>query len=216
MDNNNYEQMTVSSLKNLARKKGLRGYYRLNKSELIKKLREPSPTTEPTREELRQQAREKGIWGYSRLNKAELLQRLRTFGDQILDRDIDVRMTNVSFLTPTPYILPQATPTTSSSSNAVKNLIDYLNNVKETPKSVSPNPKKLLEKIESIYKLRKLFEVRDSNSALRKFAKVYTINGIEGYDARSFLQDARQNITSVLRNNRRTKVKLILKCGKAN
>ena len=34
----------------------------------------------------------------------------------------------------------------------------------------------------------KLFEVRESNSALSNFGKVYTINGIEGYDARSFLQ----------------------------
>ena len=58
----------------------------------------------------------------------------------------------------------------------------------------------------------KLFEVRESNSALRNFARVYTINGIEGFDLRSFLQDARQNITSVLQNNRRTKVKLFSKC----
>ena len=57
-----------------------------------------------------------------------------------------------------------------------------------------------------------MFEVRESNSALRNFARVYTINGIEGYDARSSLQDTRQNITSVLRNNRRTKVKLNFKC----
>ena len=57
------------------------------------------------------------------------------------------------------------------------------------------------------------FEVRESNSALRNFARVYTINGIEGYDARSFLQDASQNITNILRNNRITKVKLIFKCN---
>ena len=50
------------------------------------------------------------------------------------------------------------------------------------------------------------------NPLLKKYVRVYTINGIEGYDARSFLQDARQNITSVLRNNRRTKVKLSLEC----
>ena len=48
---------------------------------------------------------------------------------------------------------------------------------------------------------------------MRNFARVYTINGIDGYDAQSFLEDAHQNITSVLRNNRRTKVKLILKCN---
>ena len=59
----------------------------------------------------------------------------------------------------------------------------------------------------------KSFEVRESNSALRNFAKVYTIDGIEGFDALMFLQNARQNITDVLRNNRRTKVKLIFKCN---
>ena len=57
------------------------------------------------------------------------------------------------------------------------------------------------------------FEVIESNSALRNFARVYTINGIEGYDARSFLDSASQNITRVLRKNRRTKVKLNFKCN---
>ena len=56
------------------------------------------------------------------------------------------------------------------------------------------------------------FEVRESDSALRNFARVYTVDGMVGYDARSFLDSTRENITSVLRNNRRTKVKLILKC----
>ena len=56
------------------------------------------------------------------------------------------------------------------------------------------------------------FEVIESNSALRNFARVYTINGIEGYDVRSFLDGARENMTKVLRDNRRTKVKLIFKC----
>ena len=41
------------------------------------------------------------------------------------------------------------------------------------------------------------FEVIESNSALRNFARVYTMNGIEGYDARSFLDGARENMTSV-------------------
>ena len=67
----NYEQMIVPTLKNLARERGLRGY--------------------------------------SRLRKSQLLQRLRAPRDKILDQDIDARMTNVPFLTPTPYTPPQAT-----------------------------------------------------------------------------------------------------------
>ena len=119
-------------------------------------------------------------------------------------------MANVPFLTPTPYTPPQATPTPSS--NAVEDLIDYLNNVREIPKSVFPRLKKLREEIDSIYEQMKSFEVRESNSALRNFAKVYTIDGKLGFDPRSFLDSVKQNITSVLRNNRRTKVKLIFKC----
>ena len=123
-------------------------------------------------------------------------------------------MANIPFLTPTPYTTPQATPapTPSPSSNAVEDLIDYLNNVKEIPKSISPRLKKLRKEIDSIYEKMKSFEVRESNFSLRNFAKVYTIDGKLGFDPRSFLEGAKQNITSVLRNNRRKKVKLIFKC----
>ena len=39
MENNNYEQMTIPILKNLARERDLRGYSRLRKAELIQRLR---------------------------------------------------------------------------------------------------------------------------------------------------------------------------------
>ena len=42
---------------------------------------------------------------------------------------------------------------------------------------------------------------------------MYTVNGREGIDVRPFLQGVRGNITSILGNNRRTKVKLILICN---
>ena len=205
MENNNYEQMIVSTLKNLARERRLRGYSRLRKAELIEQLRNPTPL-EYTKAQLIQLARERGLRGYSRLNKAELLQRLRASRDQILDRDNNARMANVPFLTPTPYTPTQATPapTPSSSSNVAEDLKDYLNNVKEIPKSVSPRLKKLREEIDSIYEQMQTFDVKESNSALRNFAKVYTIDGKLGFDPRSFLEGAKQNITSVLRNNRLT------------
>ena len=58
----------------------------------------------------------------------------------------------------------------------------------------------------------KSFEVKESNSTLRNLAKVYTIDGKLGFGQRSFLEGERENITRVLRNNRKTKVKLIFKC----
>ena len=71
----------------------------------------------------------------------------------------------------------------------------------------------IVEHVRTNYPPRQSFEVRESNSALRNFAIVYTIDGIEGYDARSFLDGSRENMTNVLPNNRRTKVKLIIKCN---
>ena len=69
---------------------------------------------------------------------------------------------------------------------------------------------KFKKEIHRIFEEMKIFKVKESNSALRNFAKVYTIDGKLGYDAKSFLDGARQNITKVVRDNRRTKVKFIL------
>ena len=69
-----------------------------------------------------------------------------------------------------------------------------------------------MQHVRANYPPREPFEVSESDSALRNFTRVHTVDGIRGYDARSFLDNARENITSVLRNNRRTKVKIILKC----
>ena len=136
--------------------------------------------------------------------------------DQILDQEIDAQMVNEPFLAPTPYTQPQApttaTATTAASSNAAEDLIDYLNNVKEIPKSDSPRLKKLKEKIDNIYKHVKEFEVKECKSALKEFAKVYYINGVWSYGTRTFLQYSRPNMVRVIRDNRKTKVKLILKC----
>ena len=57
-----------------------------------------------------------------------------------------------------------------------------------------------------------LFEVRETNSAFGGFAREFTTDGVERYDAESFLYEAREHITNVLYNNRGTKVKLIFKC----
>ena len=71
----------------------------------------------------------------------------------------------------------------------------------------------IVEHVRSNYPPIQPFEVRESNSTLRNFARVYTVDGMEGYDARSFLDSARENITRVLQENRETKVKLIFKCN---
>ena len=91
----NYERMIIPTLKNIAREKGLRGYSRLKKSELIKKLRESILPRDLTRTQLIQLARERGLTRYHRLRKSELIKRLGEHGSTILDRGIDATMAKV-------------------------------------------------------------------------------------------------------------------------
>ena len=48
--------------------------------------------------------------------------------------------------------------------------------------------REIVEHVRSNYPPSQSFEVRESDSALRCFARVYTVDGMEGYDARSFLR----------------------------
>ena len=152
---------TRPQLIQLARERGLPGYSTLRKAELIEQLRNPPLLY--TRPQLIQLARERGLRGYSRLRKSQLIQRLRAPRGHILDQPIDARIANVPFLKPKSYTPPQATPspTPSPSSNDVEDLINYLDNVREIPKNISPRVKKLQEEIKSIYNQMKLFEVRE-------------------------------------------------------
>ena len=212
----NYKDMKVTELKNVAKERGIRGYYSLRKSELIEKIKN-RPPLEYSRAQLIQMAKERGLKNFYQLRKHELLKSLRASEKTILDREIDARMVNVPFLRATPYTAPQATripstPTPTPSSNDVQDLINYLNNVKQIPKSLSPKLQELKDGINRIFEKRKIFEIKESDSALKKFAKVYTIDGKLGYGPQSFLDGARENITKVIRDNCKTKVKLSFKC----
>ena len=56
------------------------------------------------------------------------------------------------------------------------------------------------------------FQLKESKSALKKFAIQYRIDGSNGYDPESFLLNFKQPITNIMINSRQTKVKLILLC----
>ena len=81
------------------------------------------------------------------------------------------------------------------------------------PDQTSQVLREVAEHVRENYPLQQPFEVREGASALRNFVRMYTINGREGTDVRSFFLNVRGSITRILRNNRRTKVKLVLICN---
>ena len=85
---------------------------------------------------------------------------------------------------------------------------------------IPPKPKvddKVLQsfknKIKKMYeKIDTSFQLKESKSALKKFAIQYRIDGANGYDPESFLLNSKQPITNLMINSRQTKVKLIHSC----
>ena len=85
---------------------------------------------------------------------------------------------------------------------------------------IPPKPKvvdKALESFKNIIKklynkIDTSFQLKESKSALKKFAIEYRIDGKDWIDPELFLVNAKQSITNMLINRRQTKVKLILSC----
>ena len=102
--------------------------------------------------------------------------------------------------------------------NAREDLINYRNYIKNDLLSSRrlKQMQKTLEKkeIRAREEHDRIFQYVESRSALQKFARVFTIQGSDFYDGRTFLNEARDSITSILRRNKQTKVKLLFKCNR--
>ena len=85
---------------------------------------------------------------------------------------------------------------------------------------IPPKPKVVDEALESFKNLiNKLyikrgtsFQLKESKSALNKFAIQYGIKGFNEYDPKSYLLNSKLPITNLMINTRQTKVKFILSC----
>ena len=87
-------------------------------------------------------------------------------------------------------------------------LTSYVN-----PTQINQVLDEVTEHVRRNYPPRQPFEIREARSALRRFTTQFIIEGRNGYSPQSFFNDTRQAVTNLLKNNRRTKVKLILRCN---
>src|SRR6218665_1166296 len=84
----------------------------------------------------------------------------------------------------------------------------------EQKRVVNDKLEKLKTQVNSIFgKIAKIrLEIRETNSAIKGFTRQYTIHGIEGVDAASFLAASRPEVVNLLSGKRQTKVNLVLNC----
>src|SRR5271169_5740138 len=79
-------------------------------------------------------------------------------------------------------------------------------------KSVNAGVEAFKTKVNTIFNKLKKFEIRQSKSAIKGFAKQFTIDGMEGIDAVSFLNSVRPQVISQISRNPMTKINIVLTC----
>ena len=176
--------------------------------------------------ELKAITKQRGIEGYYKLRKAELIHKLEALheiNEQVLIPGLEIhrnatRSLNTSAILDGP-ILDNNTP-------LLKPTQKFIGKCKQKIKGcwnwfldyIPPKPKVVDEALESFKNLIKkpynkrgtFFQLKETKSALKKFAIQYRIDGKDWIDPDLFRDNAKQSITNHLLDRRQTKVKLIL------
>ena len=154
-------------------------------------------------QKLKAMAKERGLKGYSKLRKAELINML---GAPALRLSKMISVIN-DYVKPTLTKVKKAFDWTK---NKVMDLGDFINKRLNDLIDWAKKPSVPREKPSLSNYVKE--ELKESKSALKKFAIQYEIDGKDGYDPESFLKALKPSIVSLLGKNRGIKVKLVLSC----
>ena len=193
------ENMKVPELKVEAKRLGLNNYSRLKKQELIDLLNnQRTPPIEPSEPRKKIPAPPKKIPAPTKKIPAP----------------------HKKIPAPTKKIpAPPKKISPKELENKIKRLKKKLREINQKLK----NNKKKKRNIHQVYLKSKLeneldeikrpkFRISESASALRGFARQFRIEGIPRHAPREFLQKVRINVQNLMRENRQTRVRMILNC----
>ena len=154
--------------------------------------------------QLKSMAKERGLNGYSRLRKDALIQAINNVRPIPAPRNLIKPIPALRIMTTiNSYVKPTLIK--------IKKAFDWV--PKQALNLNSYITKNLNDLIGWASQRKQLYEFKESKSALRKFTMQYVIEGRAGYDPESFMADVKQSVINFLKNNRRTKIKLILRCN---
>ena len=165
--------------------------------------------------ELKAEAKRLGLKRYSRLKKAELINLLTRNSSPILDEEIPEIDSEI--LKPTKYIKPRIDEDEVKRKKEIRELEEMLGlrrrRIIPEIKVWTPKEEKLQRKIRKIKEInRRRLRITETASALRGFTRQFRIEGIPRHAPREFMQIARRDILKLMRENRQTRVRMILNC----
>ena len=164
--------------------------------------------------ELKAEAKRLGLRGYSHMRKPQLIFLIAGSRSPILD-EINPEI-NSEILKPTKYVAPQKEEEQKIKSE-IRELEEMLGlrrrRIIPVIKVWTPEEENLHRKIRKIKEInRRRLRITETVSALRGFARQFRIEGIPRHGPREFMQMTRRDILNFMRENRQTRVKVILNC----
>ena len=166
--------------------------------------------------EIKAEAKRLGLKRYSRLKKAELINLIARNSSPILDEEIPEIDSEI--LKPTKYIKPRIDEDEAKRKREIRKLEEMLGlkrpgHLNPEIKVWTPKEEKIRRKIRKIKEInRRRLRITEMASALRGFTRQFRIEGIARHAPREFMQIARRDILKLMRENRQTRVRMILTC----
>ena len=164
--------------------------------------------------ELKAEAKRLGLRGYSHMRKPQLISLIAGSRSPILD-EINPEI-NSEILKPTKYVAPQKEEEQKIKSE-IRELEEMLGlrrrRIIPEIKVWTPEEENLHRKIRKIKEInRRRLRITETVSALRGFERQFRIEGIPDHGPREVMQIARRDIQNLMRENRQTRVRMILNC----
>ena len=199
-------------LREIVKQRGVRLKGSMPRKDIIKRIE--APTAYYTVENLKRLAANNNIEVRRGITKTELINRLTEAN--IISPSKNIEVSNIGVYgddAPLSLITSIKRDTPKNAREDLDNYRNYIQNIK-TKYLTSTRLKQIQKTLEKKEKKaeeerNRLFTPFVSESALREFARVYTIKGIDGYDGETFFNDAKDGIAKILRENKGTKVKLV-------
>ena len=166
--------------------------------------------------ELKAEAKRLGLKRYSRLKKAELINLIARNSSPILDEEIPEIDSEI--LKPTKYIKPRIDEDEAKKRKREIRKLEEMLGLRQRRiipeiKVWTPKEENLHRKIRKIKEInRRRLKIHETASALRGFTRQFRIEGIPRHAPREFMQMAKRDIMKLMRENRQTRVRLILNC----
>ena len=166
--------------------------------------------------ELKAEAKRLGLKRFSRLKKADLINLIARNSSPILDEEI--LEIDSEILKPTKYIKPRIDEDeVNKRKKEIRELEEMLGlrrrRIIPEIKVWTPKEEKLQRKIRKIKEINwRRLKIAETASALRGFTRQFRIERIPRHAPREFMQIARRDILKLMRENRQTRVRMILNC----